>query len=906
MTDALNYTVNLVGEAKPSTITVNSANNYTFVSTAGNTIGGSATLIKQGTSTLTLSGSNTYSGITDIQGGTLAISGPDSLGSGVIGNSIAISGGAKLSSTAAPTVNFGINRNIAIGVGGGRLSHDSATAAAITIPGKISGTGPLSFHSNAAGAGTFILTGDNSGYSGDITVDAPTVLGGLTALRIAANKAAPAGGSITLNYPTAGATGNATTLDLVDTTLPAAVGVNLTSLLSGTISLRSQITSSGNCAVAGPITVKGTSIAQVSIASGSLTLNGPITEGLGGFTGTLFLRGNSVGFVNNTITLPTGTVSKTDGGTWTINSTGNSWATTSVVSTGILRLGANNALPISAGLSIGQGDGSSSLLDLNGFNQEVASLVYVASTANNTRGVTNTSATQATFTVNNSAANTFGTSTGFTGGVIAGNLRLVKIGAGTLTLGGANTFTGDLILNAGSIIAGGAATTNLGSATTAGRNVTLNNGTTITLNTNSVFGNAIGNANLPTINLNDGATLTTSRYNSIGTVNLNGSTITSAHGTADSFGYQSWNFRGAVNVIGSAPSTISGSGDFPGVHLAANNTFNVADVTGNSAADLTITVGLLNQSTDFASAPSGFTKTGPGTMSVQGSSTAKGNVTVAAGTLLIENDFVAPILVQAGGTLGGNGSIQNNITATAFGSTIAPGASVGVLNTVGSVNLSGSGKLGIEIDDTTVLKSDKLAVLGPLNITGATLNVTVVGTASRPAYVIASYDTLSGTFGATNIPSGYTLDYAYNDGASTKNIALVLSTTPYESFVTGYGLDPLTTGAPTVDYDNDGIANGIEFVLKTDPTAVTPADKLPTITATPTDVIFTFRRNDASAASNPGAQKSTSMTAMTWTNITTGITVEDDGFELGVDKVIVTIPRGVDERLFVRLFVTIP
>lgn len=902
---ALNFTVNLVGEVKPSTITLDSTNNYTFVSNPVNTIGGSATLIKRGTSTLTLSGANGYSGLTDIQGGTLVITSPDSLGNGAIGNTIAISGGAVLSSTAG-TSNLGVNRNIAIGAGGGRISHDSATAAAITIPGKLSGTGPLSFHSKAAGAGSFILTGDNSGYTGDISVDAPAVAGGLTVLRIAANKAAPGGGSITLNYPTAGATGNATTLDLVDVSLPAAVGVNLTTLQSGAISLRSQITSTGVSSVNGPITVKGTSIAQISIASGTMALNGPITEGAGGFTGTLFLRGNSSGTVNNTITLPTGVVAKTDGGTWIINSTGNSWATTSVVSTGTMRLGANNALPISATLSIGQSDGSSSLLDLNGFNQEVANLVYVASTANNTRGITNSSATQATFTVNNAAANTFGTSTGFTGGVIAGNLRLVKNGAGTLTLGGANTFTGDLILNAGSIIAGGAATTNLGSATTAGRNVTLNNGTTIELNTNNVFGNAIGNANLPTINLNDGATLTTSRYNSIGTVNLNGSTLTSVHGTADSFGYQSWNLRGAVNVLGSVPSTISGTGDFPGVHVAANTTFNVADVTGNSAADLTITVGLLNQSTDFAGAPGGFTKTGTGTMSILGSSTATGNVTVSAGTLLIENDFLAPVLVQAGGTLGGNGSIQNNITATAFGSAIAPGASVGVLNAVGSVNLSGTGKLAIEIDDTTVLKSDKLAVLGPLNIAGATLNVTVTGTASRPAYIIASYDTLSGTFGATNIPSGYTLDYAYNDGVSTKNIALVLSTTPYGSFVTGYGLDPLTTGAPTVDYDNDGIANGIEFVLKTDPTVATPADKLPTIAATPTDVIFTFRRNDASAASNPGAQKSTSMTATTWENVTTGIAVEDDGFELGVDKVTVTIPRGTEERLFVRLFVTIP
>src|SRR5207248_8476313 len=114
---------------------------------------------------------------------------------------------------------LGANRSIAVGAGGGSLSHNNATAETITIGGNLTGTGPLSFQSNAAGAGTFVLNGTNSGYTGNISVDVAST--GITALRFGTATAAPGGGSITLNYPVNGATGNATTLDLPGTAVPA-------------------------------------------------------------------------------------------------------------------------------------------------------------------------------------------------------------------------------------------------------------------------------------------------------------------------------------------------------------------------------------------------------------------------------------------------------------------------------------------------------------------------------------------------------------------------------------------------------------------------------------------------------------------------------------------------------------
>ena len=69
---------------------------------------------------------------------------------------------------------------------------------------------------------------------------------------------------------------------------------------------------------------------------------------------------------------------------------------------------------------------------------------------------------------------------------------------------------------------------------------------------------------------------------------------------------------------------------------------------------------------------------------------------------------------------------------------------------------------------------DLLAVGGNLDITGATVDFEDIEdggtTLDNEAYVFATYDTLTGTFGTvTDLPSGYTIDYAYGGNS----IALV-------------------------------------------------------------------------------------------------------------------------------------
>ncbi len=415
-----NPAITITGLVGPSAIAVNAATTaYTITSTAGNQIVGTTGLTKTNAGTLTLVGPNLYTGQTSVGGGVLAIAAPTSLGDGSASNNIAISGTGRLSVTAA--MDLGVNRGIAVGTGGGSISYNNAAAGTVTLSGNLTGAAgnTLTVHSAAAGGGTFALTGNNAAYAGNIIVDAQST--GLTTLQIATNAAAPGSGSITVNYPAAGATGNANTINLPGTTLPAGVTLNMTSLNSGgTVSLRTQITSSGIAAINGPITLAGDSIVQVNSGSGVLTLNGNVTAS-GPFTGTFFLRGAGNGVVNGTINIPAGNFAKTDAAVWTINSTGNNWATTAIVSGGGVRLGVSNAFPASAPLSIGQGsDANNSLFDMNGFNQTVNGLAWIPGNGNSTRGVGNATANLSVLTIDSAANNTFGAITGITGGIITG------------------------------------------------------------------------------------------------------------------------------------------------------------------------------------------------------------------------------------------------------------------------------------------------------------------------------------------------------------------------------------------------------------------------------------------------------------------------------------------------------
>ena len=125
--------------------------------------GGSRALTKTGAGTLTLSGTNSYSGLTTIDAGTLAISSADNL-SGTSGIRFEVGGSGTLYATSSLT----LNKTIAQGdtsPGAGKYLVDSGTT--LTLSGVISGAGQF----QKEGDGAIILNNANN-YSGRTVVNA--------------------------------------------------------------------------------------------------------------------------------------------------------------------------------------------------------------------------------------------------------------------------------------------------------------------------------------------------------------------------------------------------------------------------------------------------------------------------------------------------------------------------------------------------------------------------------------------------------------------------------------------------------------------------------------------------------------------------------------------------------------
>jgi autotransporter-associated beta strand protein len=365
---------------------------------------------------------------------------------------------------------------------------------------------------------------------------------------------------------------------------------------------------------------------------------------------------------------------------------------------------------------------------------------------------------------------------------------------------------------------------------------------------------------------------------------------------------------GVPDTIGA----LEGGAADPGNALAAARVF-----PNISTTSVSLTVGGANKSGTFSGSltndPVGtttrvlsLTKTGTGTQVFNHNCSFTGNTTLSAGKLFFNGTYTSNITVSGGATLGGTGTSTGSITATATangGATVAPGNSTGTL-TAASANLSTGGNLAIEIDDAATPKNDKLVTTGTLNITNAKLNLSVTGTAAQPAYVIASYGTLTGTF--ATIPAGFTVDYAYNDGVGSNNIAILPISDPYMAWATAKGLTAANDGKQA-DPDGDGFSNGLEFYLDGNPLVSDSPGMQASIAGT--NLRLTYKRRDDAESLNVTPETSPTLASGSWTTAVAGIggvaiNVSENG--AAPDDVEVLLPIGTHPRLFGRLRLTLP
>lgn len=531
-------------------------------------------------------------------------------------------------------------------------------------------------------------------------------------------------------------------------------------------------------------------------------------------------------------------------------------------------------------------------------------------------------------------------------GVISGDGNLVKAGAGVHTLTAANLYTGTTTVNAGELRVGNAsalgATTSitvnagrLGIADTiiagSGQSVSIaGNGTNFfgalqgVSGTTEWQGGVVAAATPETrIGVNTG-TFTVSGVISGGSV-ANGIGLRPNTGTLIISGANT--YEGDTKIVctpGGLVQLAGGSNRLPvGTKLAfgASGVSGLLDLGGQNqeVAGISVASGTANEIRSLvdtpvltvntpAATPSsysglltgtlGLTKKGPETLTLSGANSYSGPTVVEAGTLLIQGNqsSASGTVSVTGGVLGGIGTVGGDVTVGS-GGTIAPGTTIGAL-LVTNADLTGGGTLAIGIDDTATPKCDLLDVGGDLKVSGATLSVSFTGTPAEPSYTIANATAVIGTFtNVTGLPPGYSVQY------TPTSILLVQS--GFESWIAGFS--GLGDTSPNGDPDNDGIDNLLEYILRDGHPGTSNPGILPTLNASGTDFVFTFYRRAASTVDTTQVfQYGSNLNAWTNVPVTNGgqVAITQNTPSLGIDQVVITIPKGSNTSLFGRVQAT--
>jgi autotransporter-associated beta strand protein len=571
---------------------------------------GFSTFIKTGDSTWTLSGTTAALTPWTVNQGTLAITSDGNLGAAA--GTLTLDGGTLQFLNSLTS-----NRTIALGAGNGTLFTLGTSA---TLGGTIAGAGGLT----KTGIGTVTLSGSST-YSGATNVSGGTLQAG-------ANNAFSAGSAFTLN------TGSVLDLNNFNQTIGSLAGAGNVTLGSGTLTTggdNSDTSLTGKISGTGGLAKNGTGTFTLSGAntySGATTVNtGTLAAGaansfsassaftvapgaalaLNGFDqtiGSLAGGGNvTLGAAtlttggDNTSTTFSGDISGTGGltkaGTGIFmlsNATSYSGATN--VNGGTLQAGAQNVFAPASPITIGSG----ATLDLNGFDQNLASIA----------GAGNVSLGTAVVTTGNDNTNTN------LSGSISGTGGLTKVGTGTFTLAGTSSYSGPTQVNDGTLLVNGsvansAFTVNSGAtlggsgtvgSTTVNANGTLAPGSTVgTLNVNGTLAFAPGSSYAVDVTpaASDKTAVT-------GTASLAGTLLASFQ--AGSYMPKSYTLLTSAGLGNTTFDTFTPSGVPSG--FTAGLVYSPTDVTLNLTATLGKGAGLNGNQQSVADALNGFFNNG--------------------------------------------------------------------------------------------------------------------------------------------------------------------------------------------------------------------------------------------------------------------------------------------------------
>ncbi len=729
--------------------------------------GGARTLTVAGDQTLTLSGTNTYTGGTALTGGTLLVGDDAALGTGALTVSAATTLGAT---------------------GGARTLTNAVTANGdfiitgtdnLTLNGVISGTGGFTKQST----GSLTLGGTNT-YTGPTTVDAGalTLNGGAaiadTAAVVLGNTA---GVSLTLGASETigtlvggGASGGNTSLGANTLTVGDASNTAYAGVISGTGDLVKQgtgtLTLAGTNTFTGGVTHNAGTIEVTNnsaLGTGGLTLaNGATLAANGaavqltnqltignafGFSGTQNLtltddlplgantsitvsdtgKGVLAGVVSGAFDLTklgTGTLELTGANTYTgdtnINAgkllvTGSIDNSTVILGGGQLIIGPNGSvsgnLGVGDGSSLSAGDSDKTInndLDITGdFNIDGDKNLTLGGNIDLMGAVRQIAVQDAASTATITMP-------------IAGTGGVTKAGNGTLTLSGANTYSGGTAINAGTLVINGsvAGNTNVG-----GGKLVLGND------------NALGTA----------LTLT-------GGGNLEGS-------------------GGPRTIPNTVAVTVNGDFGVTGtdaLDIAANVTLGATPTVTTASTGTTTMSGVI-------SGASGISKAGTGTLVLSGTNTYTGDTNINAGTLVLNGIVAGDVIVNAAGAFQGGGTINGDVTVSGI---FNAGNSPGVINIGGNMTLTGGSTTVVEIAST--ISADQYVVTGAANLDGTLQVVQLTGYAPADGdafTIITAGGGVAGTFATLSAsPAALSYNIVYN----ANDVGITITAIPYTNSAT--------------------------------------------------------------------------------------------------------------------------
>ncbi|ENQ4964056.1 autotransporter-associated beta strand repeat-containing protein [Salmonella enterica subsp. enterica serovar Butantan] len=592
-----------------------------------NNIGGTGSVVKSGDKTLTLSGSNTYTGGTLISDGTLVASNVEALGTGdVTDNAVlelntggdftnAISGSGQVVKSGDKTLTLS-----------GANSYSGATT--------ISGGTLIATHVNALGTGAI----DNRASllldaSGQFTVtDLTTESGGNTEI----------GAGSTLQATTLTQKSDSTlTINLNSNTVDPVIHAASQVSLAGTL----DITGVGDVLDSDPASTDDldtfTLIASDKTIAGDfekLTVAGMDAD-LADFI-TVDGRIDDTGKQYELTTALTWYADRDDAvtdahGTFNLTNADGSFAVNTVLENVDATLDPASSTGWDGTSLIKQGAGT---LILNAENTYTGGTTISGGTlvATNVDALGSGDVTDdATLELN--TGGTFDNA-------ISGSGQVVKSGDETLTLSGANSYTGGTLISSGTLVANNVEALGSGDVT---------DNATLELNTGGDFDNAISGSGKVEKSGDDALTLSGANTYTGGTLISDGTLVASnveALGTGDVTDNAVLELNtggtfdnaisgsGQVEKSGDDALTLSGANTYTGGTLISDGTLVASNVEALGTGDVTDNAVLeLNTGGDFDNAISGsgqVEKSGDGTLTLSGSNTYTGGTTINDGTLI--------------------------------------------------------------------------------------------------------------------------------------------------------------------------------------------------------------------------------------------------------------------------------